>query len=67
MTGATVRSLQVIGASLYTGTGEGVFVSRDAGSSWERLDLGNRDVFALAASGSRIYAGTAAGLLWSAV
>lgn len=53
--------------TFYAGTKEGVFRSVDSGKSWAPINEGltNTDVRALHSSGSRLYAGTAGGSVYS--
>lgn len=52
---------------VFCGTFEGVFVSADGGDTWTAMNDGllNTDVRALAIGGARLYAGIAAGSVWS--
>ncbi|MDL2717037.1 MAG: hypothetical protein PT977_04730 [Acidobacteriota bacterium] len=71
----SVYSLLVDGGALYAGTfgfgtpdTHGLFKSTNSGATWTRLANGlpsNRPVYALAADGSRVYAGLSKGLFFS--
>jgi len=53
-----VYALGVEGTTLFAGTGEGVFLSTDNGTSWTAAGLSNAIVSALAIWGTNIFAGT---------
>jgi len=59
--GGAVRSLAVSGTSIYVGTDDdGVFLSTNDGASWTAVNSGLTDtsIWALATSGTNIFAGT---------
>lgn len=70
MQALTVLSLAVDGPALYAGTDVGLFVTRDNGDNWTKLEQGmpkEAVIYALAiAADKRIYAGTHTGLYMSA-
>ena len=63
LTNPVVNALTFNGTNLFTGTGGGVFLSTDGGSSWSPLNSGlglpsfGNDVYALAVSGTSLFAG----------
>jgi photosystem II stability/assembly factor-like uncharacterized protein len=62
----TVRCLLLNGADLYAGTRMGVFRSKDGGAHWDSAStgLGNPAVWALLATGNKLFAGTNGGGLF---
>jgi hypothetical protein len=66
--GATdVSCLAEIGKDLFAGTGQGVFLSRDEGTTWKIVDpkLKQTSVYDLAVNGTSLFAGTENGVLVS--
>jgi hypothetical protein len=63
MTVANVYTLLVNAAKVFAGTGKGVYVSTDNGTSWTAMNFGltNTSVYALAGSDSGVFAGTYGG------
>jgi len=61
--GGIVLSFAVSGTNLFAGTGGGVFLSTNNGTSWTEVNSGltNPDVLALAVSGTNLLAGTNGG------
>ena len=60
LTNDSVWSLAVNGGNTFAGTGNGVYLSTNNGTSWTAVNSGltNTDVRSLAVSGSNIFAGT---------
>jgi len=66
--GGIVSCFAVNGTNLFAGSiGGGVFLSTNNGTSWTAVNTGltNTDVFALAVSGTNLFAGTAGGVFLS--
>jgi predicted nucleic acid-binding protein len=64
--GGDIRSFAVYGTSIFVGTGGGgVFRSSNNGASWIATGLTSTTVYALAVSGSTIFAGTSGGVFLS--
>ena len=55
-----VTSLAVSGTNLFAGTGGGVFLSTNNGTSWKQVNNGLMDtnILSLAVSGTNLFAGT---------
>lgn len=51
----------VSGTNLFAGTGGGVFLSTNNGTSWTQTGLTQAEVLALAVSGTNLFAGTSTG------
>ena len=63
-----INSLAVSGTTIYAGTtGEGVFVTTNYGTNWDSINTGliNKNIRALAISGTNIFAGTPSGAFFS--
>ena len=62
--GGDVYCFAVSGTNLFAGTGDGVFLSTDNGTSWTQASTGltNSVVYALAVSGTNLFAGTDGGV-----
>ena len=62
--GGDVYCFAVSGTNLFAGTGDGVFLSTDNGTSWTAASTGltNGYVYALAVSGTNLFAGTYGGV-----
>ncbi len=58
--GASVNCLVISQMNLFAGTGDGVFLSTNNGTSWTAVDFGltNYRVMSLAVSGTNLFAGT---------
>ena len=58
--GGFVRAMVVIGSRFYAGTDDGLYFSADSGAHWKvgSADLNNSSIFALAFSGTNLFAGT---------
>jgi photosystem II stability/assembly factor-like uncharacterized protein len=65
--GGRIISLAVSGTNLFAGTGGGVFLSTNNGTSWAAVNNGvtNTNVSALAVSGTNLFAGTEGGVFRS--
>ncbi len=61
--GGRIRSFAVNGTNLFAGNDGGVFLSTNSGASWTEVNTGltSTDVYALALSGTNLFAGTASG------
>ncbi|MBW8052088.1 MAG: hypothetical protein FVQ77_17440, partial [Cytophagales bacterium] len=66
LTSTNVYSLAISGTNIFAGTGGGVFLSTNNGSSWTAVNTGLTDlnVRSLAISGTNIFAGTWRGGVW---
>jgi hypothetical protein len=64
--GGMIISFAVSGTNLFAGTGDGVFLSTDNGTSWTIVNNGltSTNVSALAVSGTNLFAGTASAGVW---
>ena len=60
LTNSYVLSLAVSGTNLFAGTGGGVFVSTNSGTSWTQASSGliNTEIYSLTISGTNLFAGT---------
>jgi len=65
LTNDTVNAFAVSGTDLFAGTGSGVFISTDGGTSWIASTLINTHVNALLVSGTDLFAGTNQGVFLS--
>ncbi len=61
LTNTAVNALAIKGDTIFAGTGGGVYLSSNNGSSWVNSGSTNLDVYALAISGNNIFAGTYGG------
>jgi photosystem II stability/assembly factor-like uncharacterized protein len=57
--GGIVQALAVSGATLFAGTGGGVFVSTNSGASWKATELNNLRIYSFHAVGTNLFAATA--------
>ena len=64
--GGMIISFAVSGTNLFAGTGGGVFLSTNNGTSWTEVNNGltNTHVYTLAVSGTNLFAGTLGGGVW---
>ena len=70
--GGQIRALALSGTDVYAGTNGGVYHTSNNGTSWNARGLGDKTIFAIAFSGSTMFAGgegvarsTDGGLTWT--
>jgi hypothetical protein len=66
LTNTNVYSLAISGLNIFAGTGDGVFLSSDRGTSWSAANSGmtNAHIYSLVFSGTNLFAGTDSGKVY---